>query len=784
MSKYSGDINEVLQSKIRKTLVRIDILDWNSERKIDSLEGDVISGNISIDGNSAVRRTLNLNVNITDSSENYIGKYNTITGKYTTSIIKDNYNLADPANKLSLNKKVKVFIGVKDLMKEFQNVNGENGWLRKEDKDYVWYQIGIFIITKPTITLSTSSQQIAITLQDKGCLHNGTIGGMIDRPTRFDAETITKDQVNSVVKEGMEQVTTLYNSLTFDNRTTVIENIKNNCIKNPKYSKLWDSESYLVYDFISSINSLEISTDKAAFAKEKTNCDSLLSSILTNTQEVKMTIREIILYAATTFGGEIPGRVIIEDIPDLIRCPVLISKGTTLTTMAKDTSGTAIQKTFTQDTVAYKMIRYTYPDKLTIQPGESVSKVYESCNSVLGGNYQYYYDPNGFFHFEEIKNYKYNRTPSIEDIKESNYKKQYNQSAVAIDFSNDANVISYNNVLDYTNIKNDILLSNTVDGTFIGYHLVIDSKPKTDAYIINTDGTIQSVMDYREFIVHNYNSGAYKFIGKSTTVGGLKNFLDNAENLAIMGAGAYNFCGYVCGTDSGYYVRELNLSDQTYHWDKKDILTSKAIPDYYDELSTIWKDNYYDSNWNKKVSDSYTYNFDIIDADSYLKKFCINSIGRRTFSKTDQSIKSLVPTTLDDDNYFFITNNIKLNSSDTTYKKYFFDDLHTIDISDFGPAANLPKNSTEAELSYPNYGSIYNDAFTAVRELLFNKTIYNSQVTVTSIPYYWLDVNNRAYIYYKKAAIQGYYLINKISYNIDENSIMTVSLTEAGSLEK
>ena len=67
---------------------------------------------------------------------------------------------------------------------------------------------------------------------------------------------------------------------------------------------------------------------------------------------------------------------------------------------------------------------------------------------------------------------------------------------------------------------------------------------------------------------------------------------------------------------------------------------------------------------------------------------------------------------------------------------------------------------------------------------MFNKTIYNSQVTVTSIPYYWLDVNNRAYIYYKKAAIQGYYLINKISYNIDENSIMTVSLTEAGSLEK
>ena len=213
---------------------------------------------------------------------------------------------------------------------------------------------------------------------------------------------------------------------------------------------------------------------------------------------------------------------------------------------------------------------------------------------------------------------------------------------------------------------------------------------------------------------------------------------------------------------------------------KVDIVHSKQLPDYYDELSTIWKNEYYDANWNPiKDKKIFNYNFEILDADSSLKQFSVSSIGRRTFSKTDQSIKALMPTTIGD--YFLVTDTIKNAAEDTSYQKYWFNAAHTFDISSSNGDGI---DGYTKEVKYANYGSIYNDAFSAVRELLYDKTGYNTQVSITTLPYYWLDVNNRAKIFYQPASIQGFYLINKISYNIDETSIMTVSLTEAPQLEQ
>lgn len=753
MSVYYPKENEVLTSKIRKTLVKIDVLNWNTERKVNSLEGDVISGNLSIDGNSAVRRTLNLVVNLTNN----------------------NYKLTDPANVLSINKKIKVFIGVKDLLKEFQPVQIDGSWTRKEDSDFVWYQIGIFIIIKPTSTISTSSQQVSLTLQDKGCLHNGTVGGMLQAPTRFDAEILDTTSADNSVSKAINLVYPKYQEITYETKDTAVDalitilNTKLNTISQDEYS-IYLTNTSLVYQLKAALLVLKTTTTLSAFNAQQKVCSTLISSFISEMQTYKKTIYDIIKYAAITFGGEVPGRVIIEDVPNKIKTPITIPAGT-YNTMSKDSP----TLTFTEDTVGYKIIPYIYPDTLTFQAGEPVSKVYDSCNSALGGNYQYYYDPQGYFHFEEIKNYKYNRTPNVEDITTSDYIKQYNQSAVSIDFSNDENVASYNNALDYSNIKNDLTVSNTVDGKYIAYHLVIDKKPTVLAYDIEEDSsgnvTKYSIMDYREFIVHNYNTGTYRFIGKSKTKVGLLNFINNHPE--ALGTNQEEVIGYI--TDevvNGYYLYSIETKSLIYK-SADDITRSLILPDYYEELSTIWKNEYYDDHWHKSTAATHYYNFDIIDSDSTLKKFSINSIGRRTFSKTDQSIKSLMPTPVGD--YMIITDYC---SSD--YEQYWFNSASTIDMR----SDPNGKTSYENELLFPIYGSIYNDAFTAVKEQLFNKTEYNSQVTVTCLPYYWLDVNNRAKIYYQKAAIQGFYLINKISYNIDENSIMTVSLTEANVLEK
>ena len=1027
MATYDAKVNEVLKSKIRETRVKIDILDWNSERKIDSLEGDVISGNISIDGNSALRRTVNLTVAVTDEENNYIGEYNKVTGSMQKNHIIDNYHLTNPANKLSVNKKVKIFIGTKDLMKEYSNVQTDTlKWYREQDSDYVWYNLGIYVITKPTIVASNSSRQITLVLQDKGCLHNGTVSGILDRATRFDAQTIDNSSVNGSIATSISEFSKEYNLVSFSNKATTIPILKKMINSEAPYTEqdLWTIDEALTYSVLTGLTTLEATTDDTSYNKQKTKCDVTISDYFAESHVSKLSIYEIIYYAATTFGGEAPGRVIISDVPDYIKCPVTIRSGTGLQMM--DGS----RKIFEKDTVGYKMIKYTYPTTLTIAAGQPISKVYESCNSALGGNYQYYYDVNGYFHFEEIKNYKYNRTPKVEDIQQSDYLKKYNQSAVEVDFSNDATNTSYNNAIDYTNIKNDINLSNTVDGTYIGYHIVIDSRPTEKGYVVAEDGTYEE-MDYREFIVHDYDTGTYNFVAKAKTKAALLAFFkDHAD---LYSNNLLTPCGYISGNDAGYYLYQNGALTEY----PISIIHSKELPSYYEELSTIWKNEYYDSDWNRVIKEKYNYNFDILDANSSLRQFSISNIGRRTYQKTDSSIKSLMPTYCTD--YFLVTDTIKRKAEDTTYKKYWFDAAHTCDISssttggtlvveriypavfdqtvngvhivsdgkgnvtvkgtatatiglylssyvpeyhiggvfekhwngthpyvDFYTASGkefvvalqiettlnadnynvgwvgfaihidsgevtdfttsnvymtytytlynqkqiLPvttaynktvngvtvasngyggytvkgtatdncffniyekaqtddysnlilnsfdktgkENSVEDndymvwitlykdstwvhdvnmrgvakfsdynanelettifvrsgktvddavyprvtlysdliskgytdELNYPNYGNIYNDAFTAVKQLLFNKTTYNSKVTLISIPYYWLDVNNRAYIYYQQAAIQGFYLINKISYNIDATSLMTVSMTEAQVLEE
>ena len=48
--------------KVKEQFVRINVLSFKDEKPVDQIEGDVVSGNITIDGNSAMRRTANLSI--------------------------------------------------------------------------------------------------------------------------------------------------------------------------------------------------------------------------------------------------------------------------------------------------------------------------------------------------------------------------------------------------------------------------------------------------------------------------------------------------------------------------------------------------------------------------------------------------------------------------------------------------------------------------------------------------------------------------------------------------
>ena len=438
------------------------------------------------------------------------------------------------------------------------------------------------------------------------------------------------------------------------------------------------------------------------------------------------------------------------------------------------------------------MIPYIYPDKLTMQAGSNATKVYDKCNEALGGNYEYFYDVNGFFHFQEVKNYKYNRTPALADIVDSDYKRSYNKSAIVFDFSRDDLIATYSNSMDWTNIKNDITVSNTYNGKFICYHVVLDKKPKYKVDLIvpkpKEDSSSDSdtcAMDWRERLVHEYDTGNYTFCGRFSTKNDFYNKLANnnfgstalndfIKEASTSGKGVI----WIMDDDpSGYYKIGHRASGTTTqekfpltYLPASDIQRNEIIPDYYTEIKNIWINEYFkDSQLHpKSMFAEHYYNFDIIESEQ-LRQFAVYNIGRRTYAKNDTTIKSLMPTKISD--YFVVTDEIK---DDAEMHKYWFSPDRTILMK-----SDNSKTGYEKEQQFPLYGNIYNDAFSAVKQLLFAKTTYNDQVTVTSAPFYYLEPNRRVKAYYPKASINGFYMIQKINFNFNETGLMTCNLTEA-----
>ena len=63
--------------RIRETTIKITILDW-SENPIDDIEGLVSSGNLNINGDSAIRRTANLSLVIKEKTSAELAKFKSL----------------------------------------------------------------------------------------------------------------------------------------------------------------------------------------------------------------------------------------------------------------------------------------------------------------------------------------------------------------------------------------------------------------------------------------------------------------------------------------------------------------------------------------------------------------------------------------------------------------------------------------------------------------------------------------------------------------------------------
>ena len=132
-------------------------LDWD-ERPLQEIQGKIISGSISCNGDSIIRRTANLSINIKDNSE----LYNNVDSLFT------------------INKKIFLETG---LSNGLMHLGQEN----YPDYPIIWFPFGVFIITNCSINHDSTGVTVSLNLSDKMALLNGDAGGIIPASTNFES---------------------------------------------------------------------------------------------------------------------------------------------------------------------------------------------------------------------------------------------------------------------------------------------------------------------------------------------------------------------------------------------------------------------------------------------------------------------------------------------------------------------------------------------------------------------------------------------------------------------
>jgi hypothetical protein len=372
-------LNKITAYVNQKQYVRITLLTWNEE-PLKEIQGELTSGTLTKDGSSSVRRTCT----------------------FTASFSHGEYDIDNADYDFTLNKKIYIEIGVKNYTGEY------------EQYPILWFPQGVFFIGGSSVSSSSNGAvQIQLTLKDKMCGLNGTVGGT------FPATTIL-DEVDTQDASG-------------------------------------------------------------AYITEKV----LISEI----------IREMVVH----YGGEDINNIVIEDVPQRIKRTMRWMGDKTLylipqngesagtiwyeATLDEPTSGDYYAYT-TGDDVGYVYNDFVYDDELTANLGETVTSVLDKIKSYLG-NFEYFYDEFGVFHFREIKNYlnTTQATTLLTDMSANDYLVETTASKSVYTFEDKKNITSISVNPNYDNIKNDFVIqgqqssSSSSSASYVRYHLVIDKKP-------------------------------------------------------------------------------------------------------------------------------------------------------------------------------------------------------------------------------------------------------------------------------------------------------------------
>ena len=113
---------DLVQMKVRNTRIKVDVLNFNFQT-VNSLEGYVIDGSISVDATSDIRRTCNLTLAIERSNK-----------------------MISPGGELWLDKFIRIYEGIDNP---------------RDNGNTVWWNMGVFLINNPNTVYNVNTRTVS-----------------------------------------------------------------------------------------------------------------------------------------------------------------------------------------------------------------------------------------------------------------------------------------------------------------------------------------------------------------------------------------------------------------------------------------------------------------------------------------------------------------------------------------------------------------------------------------------------------------------------------------------
>ena len=509
--------------------------------------------------------------------------------------------------------------------------------------------------------------------------------------------------------------------------------------------------------------------------------DYIDENAVSHKEDVK--IFQLIQELVNHWGNEQLSKIIISEVPDKIKMAVRWTGNTPLYYKLNQSEGgynvstSAISSDYWESgrDVGFIYTDYVYPGELVCNAGETVTSVLDKIIGVMG-NYEYFYDVEGNFKFQEKKNYL-NMTNTAVWTKDGDAAKGlatdvwdadfYRLTKPIYNFSGSDLVVSFNDTFNYNNIKNDFVVwgyKNSGNGYQlpVRFHLAIGKKPTSQyhAVVYYTDIfgiTRARAATQKQYISDEYGIPIAAAAALSTPIENARQ-IDSTSTIVLSKDWRQQIYYQMCESEITGADENTDLNNQYFSFYAE---LKEEFPKIYNLREGNFSLDYINN------PQDFNYFFDMIDEDSELGQYSIGNIGKRSIiiDGNNQGINCVFEPVIPDLAY--------INATSMTEQEY----QNEIKRYNFLGQDFIQVNSQIYSLF--EIGGNYNSCFEKIKDLLYQYSHMNNNISISFLPIYYLEPNTRITVDDPTSGIYGDYIIQSISLPLDISSTMSITAFKA-----